>query len=91
MLPADRVSDLEQFPNWIWNQALREDRWRNKFVLLMRFQEREGHARVPQGHVENGETLGRWVSKQRSNKATGQISSERIKQLETVPGWVWKI
>lgn len=62
------------------------DRW---FSLLGAFVEREGHARVPQSHVEEGRRLGMWVSVQRQAYRRGGLGAERIRRLESMPGWLW--
>jgi hypothetical protein len=41
------------------------ERWDRGYAALVRFVEREGHAKVPRNHVEDGAMLGRWVSYQR--------------------------
>jgi superfamily II DNA or RNA helicase len=57
------------------------------FGLLRRFVEREGHSRVHQHHVENGMSLGAWVSYIRKRKEI--LTGERIAVLENMPGWAW--
>ncbi|WP_201408832.1 DEAD/DEAH box helicase [Mycobacterium paraintracellulare] len=84
-LAADQRQRLEALPGWIWDA--RKDRWHRKFELLNRFQRREGHALVPQGHIEDGIKLGSWVREQRGNRAT--LSDERRTLLEAIPGWTW--
>ena len=57
--------------------------------------EREGHARVPQAHVESFQgaevRLGTWVSSRRVDRNAGRLSAERIAVLEAVPGWIWDL
>ncbi|MGO9747678.1 MAG: Helicase associated domain protein [Mycobacterium sp.] len=84
-LSRDRRKRLEALPGWNWD--LRADMWQRKFNLLREFQRREGHALVPQGHVEDRVKLGAWVQEQRTNRA--KLSKERRKLLESVPGWTW--
>jgi hypothetical protein len=86
----DKISDsqrelLESLPGWIWDA--RADRWQQKFAFLQQFQAREGHALVPQGYKEDGVNLGSWVQEQRVNRAN--MTTERRKLLESVPGWSW--
>ena len=85
--PPDRVAALEVLPGWSWD--LFEDDWRAAFELLGRYVQREGHARVPVGHLEEGFPLGRWVSKRRSAHRHGELSAERVDLLEGMPGWTW--
>ncbi|MDA2992373.1 MAG: Helicase associated domain protein, partial [Actinomycetota bacterium] len=86
----DKLTDeqrglLEALPGWTWDA--RSEMWQRKYALLQQFQRREGHALVPQGHIEDGVKLGTWVLEQRNHEDT--ISEERRKLLESVPGWSW--
>lgn len=84
-LTDDQRSRLESLAGWSWDA--RADLWNSRFVLLQQFQKREGHALVPQGHIEDGIKLGTWVNEQRQRKDA--ISAERRALLESVPGWTW--
>ena len=84
-LGSDEIRRLEELPGWTWNA--RADRWEEGFSYLHGFAEREGHARVPHDHVEDGFRLGRWVIKLRSRKDI--LAPGRIRQLEELPGWTW--
>jgi superfamily II DNA or RNA helicase len=84
-LPAERRSLLEALPEWSWTPI--EDSFDANLNLLTAFGRREGHTRVPQSHVEDGQPLGKWVNKQRSRRA--RIASDRQAQLEALPGWTW--
>jgi superfamily II DNA or RNA helicase len=64
----------------------RTDMWEEHYAALKKFQEREGHCRVPARLQQEGLGLGRWVSKQRLNK--DQLSPSRIKQLDSL-GFSW--
>ena len=65
----------------------RAGQWEEGFGYLLRFAEREGHTRVPDGHVEDGYRLGAWVNKQRGRK--GKLDADRIRRLAELPGWTW--
>ncbi|WP_067687888.1 DEAD/DEAH box helicase [Nocardia jejuensis] len=84
-LTVEQRTRLETLPGWNWD--VRSDMWHRKFALLQQFQRREGHALVPQGHVEDHIKLGSWVNEQRSRRE--EISAERRELLESVPGWAW--
>lgn len=58
-----------------------------KYRLLCDFAAREGHARIPQSHVEDGVKLGTWVQAQRG--MSEGLSNERRTRLENLPGWSW--
>ena len=67
--------------------------------LLCVYREREGHANVPSGHVEDDERLGVWLTNQRTRykarglseaqrKGLSALSDEEVQRLEAV-GMVW--
>jgi Helicase associated domain len=56
---------------------------------LLTVARREGHARVPQAHVEEGIRLGAWVANQRTHYKTGRLSKDRATRLEALTGWTW--
>ncbi|MDI9889388.1 MULTISPECIES: DEAD/DEAH box helicase [Streptomyces] len=75
------------------------DKWALNYAAARQFYEREGHLRVPRGHVERIATgddgqgqeeqdlkLGSWISNQRSRAAT--LSPERVEQLSAI-GMRW--
>ena len=88
-LTADRIGRLEAVPGWSWNT--RTDSWKEGFGYLCRFVEREGHARVPQDHAEDGYRLGQWVSGQRIAHARAQLDADRAAHLEELDGWTWEV
>lgn len=81
----DRKALLESVPGWIWDPYT--EAWERGYQALMAFASREGHCRVPGGHIEQGVTLGAWVKEQRSNRS--QMADLRRVRLESVPGWSW--
>jgi len=86
-LEADRIRRLEKLPGWTWDPH--SDRWEEGFGCLLRYAEREGHTRVPLKHAEDGYKLGQWVINQRNTYGKRSLNSDRIRRLETLPGWVW--
>ena len=85
-LPASRISALEAVPGWTWQAH--HDHWERKLAALRSFAAREGHTRVPDGCVEAGFRLGRWVARQRAQRDA--MAPARIALLEAVPGWSWE-
>jgi len=57
--------------------------------LLRAYAARKGHSRVPVAHREGNFCLGRWVTRCRSRYRAGELSPERIRTLERMPGWTW--
>ena len=75
-------------PGWDWDPV--ETDFQNGLMKLQIFVDREDHARVPNRYTdETGFKLGRWVGYRRSEYSNGDLSPERIKALEEVPGWDW--
>ena len=75
-----RLDDL----GFVWN--ILEADWEEGFSHLKIYKDREGHCRVPTSHKENGFSLGRWVSSQRSHK--NDLIAERSQKLDQL-GFVW--
>ncbi|MFC1482448.1 helicase associated domain-containing protein, partial [Myxococcota bacterium] len=88
-LSSDRVKRLEALPGWTW--AAREGRWLANYEHLLQFVAREGHARVPVGHMEGSFSLGQWVHKQRRRKGRGALPRRRQAILNKLPGWCWSV
>ena len=86
-LDPERRARLEALPGWAWD-PYRED-WDEAFAQLEHFVEREGHARVPTAHREDGYRLGGWVDGQRQAYRTGTLDPERRVRLEALPEWSW--
>jgi hypothetical protein len=87
-LSEDRALRLEALPRWAWDPY--EADWREGVAALEGFVEREGHARVPDAHREDGYRLGQWIRVQRREHRRGALKAERRARLEAVPGWTWE-
>jgi Helicase associated domain len=87
-LGESRRTRLESLPGWLWDPF--EADWKEGFAVLNRFVEREGHARVPLSHREDGYRLGGWVGEQRTLGRQGRLAKDRARRLEALPGWVWE-
>jgi len=98
-LDTSRIARLEALPGWTWStlgdrsearptriRNTNNDQWEKGFRHLSRFAEREGHARVPTGWLEDGYRLGSWVSAQRHSE---RPAADRAARLESLPGWSW--
>jgi hypothetical protein len=86
-LTSQDKEDLESIATWAWNN--KETGWQTNFGLLVKFTQREGHSRVPSGHVEEGMQLGRWVVRQRQSHQDGSLPQSRALALESLKGWSW--
>ena len=59
--------------------------WMETYGKLVEYVTENGDSRVPQSH----QTLGGWVSNQRSTYKVGKLSRERINLLGGLNGWCW--
>ena len=62
--------------------------WDHWYGLLQKFQQREGHCRVPDQHQEDGLNLGGWVREQRSEK--NRLPPYRLNRLNSL-GFSWDL
>ncbi len=53
------------------------------------FVAREGHAEVPEGHIEDGFELGRYVRKLRREHDYGTLTAEKRDFFDSLTGWTW--
>jgi hypothetical protein len=86
-LSDERAARLALLPGWDWHSP--DTAWEQNYSALERFVAREGHARLPSGHVEDGYRLGQWVVVQRSFRKQGRLPDERGARLAALPGWAW--
>ncbi len=68
---------------------LSTEAWELWFGALKGYTDREGTSQVPIAHDEGGLSLGRWVASQRTAARRGDLSSEKVRRLENLPGWTW--
>ena len=87
-LSADRIAELESLPGWVW--TARDDSWWVDGLSAVRaYVAENGHARVPDRYVSpDGHRTGSWVRRRRRD--AGRLTPDRIKELEALPGWVWR-
>lgn len=85
-LAAEKIGLLNQL-GFTWDP--RERNWCSSYSELVAFKARFDHCRVPQNWKEN-RALARWVATQRKDYTNGDVSSERISQLEKI-GFEWKV
>jgi len=89
-LSADRIAELESIPGWSWNP--RGDKWLRGKRAVLDYVTENGHANVPQNYeAPDGYLTGHWVYNRRADYAAGILTPDRIKELESIPGWVWRV
>lgn len=84
-LDPERLEKLNRL-GFIWNQL--DEQWESKYRALAQFKKREGHCFVPQKHIEDGLSLGNWVSIMRRDRE--KLTPDRLKRLQDI-GLVWDI
>jgi superfamily II DNA or RNA helicase len=88
-LDTTLVERLESLPGWTWDPA--KSFWEDAHAALTSFVAREGHARVPSSHVEDGLKLGSWVAAQRVARRRTKLQADRVERLDALPGWHWEV
>jgi superfamily II DNA or RNA helicase len=89
-LSEERVSRLESLPGWVWDAY--KEKWEIGLSALMEFVGVHGDAKVPMKYVTpQGFGLGSWISTARRKNSKSQMSLDRIRRLEAVPGWSWSV
>ena len=63
--------------------------WEFWMGLMDSFIEENEHALVPVDYAVGKAKLGSWVTVQRYLHGSNQLSEERIRRLEALPGWSW--
>jgi len=87
-LSKSRIRKLESLKIWVWNKNIAD--WEEGFQQLLIYGEENGHYLVSRGYkTKDGYNLSSWVNNQRGRKRT--LSSNRIKKLKSVKGWVWNV
>jgi len=85
-LDKKRIKLLENIGfTWKRNEPL----WEERFEALIEYRKKYGDCNVPTGRADNKQ-LAKWVSHQRNNYQSKNLSEDRIKRLEDI-GFVWKI
>jgi len=90
-LAPEIVLRLQSYPGWTWNPR-GEDKARHLELLLSAlnaFMAREGHSRVPRGHIEDGFKLGSAINSVRAQYRSDTLPPEAVTILESLPGWTW--
>jgi len=88
-LTPERIAELESIDGWVWNVL--NAKWSAGVTHVHAFAATCGHANPPQRYISpDGYRTGAWISKNRKAYAAGKLSPERIAELESIPGWVWR-
>jgi hypothetical protein len=83
-LSQERKAQLDAL-GMVWHAQDREQLWQDGIEAATAYRLAHGHMRVPQGFVSaSGLRLGRWIEGRRQDLKKGQLSTERIAQLESL-------
>jgi hypothetical protein len=85
ILSSLRKDHLDKL-GFIWN--VKSSQWEQKYQLLVKFKDSQGHCNVPQKYQVDNVQLGSWVSTQRANKF--KLSGEQISRLNQL-GFAWSL
>jgi hypothetical protein len=81
---------LEQLSRWVCNRE--KILWKEGFDKLQKYIESNTNTNISLDCIaSDGFKLGLWVSAQRNQYEKGNLSEERQKALETLPGWAWDL
>jgi Helicase associated domain len=83
------VQALESLPGWQW--APLDEQWRRGFHALTHYVDTHGHAAPTCGQTVGEYPVGDWVRAQRNAYDKGRLSAERQRELQALPGWIWKL
>jgi hypothetical protein len=80
---------LVALPGWTWGPG--PEKWERGYRALVVFQRREGHIKVPAGHIENGVNLDAWIDRQRQHYRMRRVQrqGDHVARLVGIPGWKW--
>jgi superfamily II DNA or RNA helicase len=83
-LSRDKITRLNSL-GFVWDSLA--EKWDQCYSCLKEYAKKHGHTRVPAGTKIGEMSLGKWVSRQRLNKA--QLTPDRLKRLKSL-GFIWK-
>lgn len=86
-LSTDRQKRLDSLPGW--TDKVHADTWDQRIALVQRYVDEHGTAAVARDYVINGFPLGSWVGSRRNEYKKGLVTPDRVRQLQSFPGWDW--
>ncbi len=87
-MPAERIRLLEEVDGWSWNTI--DSKWETAYSILSdQISLNRSNSMIPETIMPDGRRLDAWVSNQINNYRKGRLDSDRIRRLESLPGWRW--
>lgn len=84
-ISKEQVDKLNEI-GMVWNTN--ENGWEKNYNSAYKYYYENGHLRVPQTYIYEGENLGSWLHYQRQSYKKGTLDKERIKKLNSIE-MVW--
>ena len=89
-LDGDRIAELESLPGWAWNML--DEQWATGLAAVRAFAAENGHTNIPKEYESpDGFRTGRWAAARRQDYTSGTLGVSRIAELESLPGWTWRV
>ena len=91
-LSKDKIKNLESLPGWTWNAQDYDAQWTRNFNALKEHLIDHDGEYPPKSDPSK---LGTWIDRQRQaynrtdNTKIKPLSKDKIKNLESLPGWTW--
>lgn len=86
-LTTEQVNLLESLVGWTWDP--KADKWNFGFSQLEKYLTKNKNSAMSPSYVdEDGFTLGRWISSQRSRS---DLRLDQRRRLESLDGFLWKL
>jgi Helicase associated domain len=87
----EKIQRFKKFHDWKWAGQILDDNFREGIKGVKEYNKEHKHSKVPYRYVtKTGFKLGSWVASQRNRKQRGTLTKENIKELEGIPGWIWR-
>jgi len=74
---------------WRIRRVRTTNTWDDMYAMLEEYHGRNGHCNVPDKHQQDGEKLGKWLTRQRQSKRSHKLDPKREERLAKL-GVVWE-
>jgi superfamily II DNA or RNA helicase len=85
-LSEDKIKLLEKLSGWYWKK---EDSFNSRYNELKEWVKTNNKIPAKDAHNKIEKINGLWCNQLRKNKRKNNLSDEKIKLLEELPGWFW--
>jgi hypothetical protein len=88
-LTDERIVLLEKLPNWNWQPS--DNFWTLIYEDFREWAKTHNLNNIPKDLTFAGANARSWVQNQRSRYRKNGLEFDRVKLLESTPGWMWKV